>query len=127
MERPNPGREAHPMTVARATYYATQMVEREARGEGDVPNAIQRVARAYGFTPSHVERARKGRLKTMDVGVFARWRLAYLDFLQKQVLAFQHELAVERATGEGDDVELFEHEAAALVAKIMAARAAAQS
>lgn len=126
MERPNSGRDAPKMSVARATLYARRMVENSADGEGDLPEAIKRVARKYGFTPSHVERARKGRLKTMDVSVFAKWRLAYLDFLESQVRKFQSELAIERASGEFDDVELFEDEAEALAQKILAAKGKAK-
>lgn len=125
MERPNPGRDAPNMSVAKASFYAQRMVEKTASGEGDLPNAIKRVARMVGATPSHVERARKGRLKTMDVSVFAKWRHAYLAFLEAQMRAFQDELAIERETGGFDDVELFEAEAAALARKIAAAKAKA--
>ena len=124
MARPDLGRVAQ-MSVARATFYASRIVENMADGEGDLPNAIRRAAKRYGFTPSHVERARKGRLKTMDVSLYSRWRTAYLEFLEEQVKKFQHELAIERATGEFDDVDLFADEAAALVAKIGAAKAKA--
>ena len=127
MARPDLGRVAH-MSVARATFFASRIVELSAKGEGDLPNAIKRVAKEYGFSPSHVERVRKGRLKTMDVSVFARWRMAYLNFCQAQVEALQHDLAVERAMGADDDsMENFESEARELAQKVASAKAQASA
>ena len=116
------------MSVAQATLYAQRMVEREASGEGDVPNAIDRIARRYGLTKWQVERLRKGRSKTVDIGLFAKLRLAYLAECERQITKLQEELATERAMGvELDDMDDFESQARELAAKVAKAKAAARA
>lgn len=116
------------MSAAKATLYAQRMVEREARGEGDLPNAILRVANRIGLTKWQVERLRKGRSKTVDVSLFAKLRLAYLAECERQIQKLQEELATERAMGvELDDMDDFESQARELAAKVAKAKAASRA
>lgn len=115
------------MSAATATLYVRRMVEREADGEGDIPNAIERVARRWGLTKWQVERIRKGRAKTIDIGLFTRLRMAYLAECERQISKLQQELALERAMGAHlDDMADFEREASQLAAKVAKAKAAAE-
>lgn len=124
---PDPRFNSPVMSAATATLYVRRMVEREADGEGDIPNAIERVARRWGLTKWQVERLRKGRSKTVDVGLFVKLRVAYLAECERQISKLQQELALERAMGADlDDMVDFDREAAELAAKVAKAKAAAQ-
>lgn len=112
------------MPVATASNYVKIMVEREARGEGDLSGAMARIARRYGLTVWQVERLRKGRSKTIEAGLFSRIRAAYLAEVERQISKLQHELAIERATlGETDAVERAEAAVRELAAKAADAKA----
>jgi hypothetical protein len=102
------------------------MVERESRGWGDQDNALSRLEAKYGIPFWSLQNLRTGRAKTVEAGLFARVRSAYLDLCERQVSQLQHEIAVEKAMHGGDDVTLedLEREAAALAQKIAAKRKA---
>lgn len=56
--------------------------------------------------------------------VFARMRAAYIAICERQMAKLQHEIAVEKATHDDDDLRDLEAAAAALAAKIAARKAA---
>lgn len=112
----------HPMTVEAASNYASILVEYEGKGS-DIDAALARIEQRYGLTPNQVMHLRSGRAKSCDVSLFARLRAAYLDLCERQVSKLQHQIAVEKATGD-DSIEDLEREAASLAAKIQARKAA---
>lgn len=105
--------------------YVRKMVEREARGWGDQGPAQERLEARYGLPFWSLERLRTGQAKTVDAGLFARSRAAYLDICERQVANLQHEIAAEKAMNEDDTLADLEREAAALAAKIKAKKARA--
>lgn len=111
MTHPNSGFQEPPVPVATASSYVKLMVEREARGEGDLAGAMDRLARRYGLTRWQIERLRKGRAKTIEAGLFSRIRAAYLAEVERQISKLEHELALERAIG-GEDAALARAETA---------------
>jgi len=111
-------------TVEQAGNLVRRMVETETRGWGDSENALSRLEARYGLPFWTLNRLRTGRAKTVEAGVFARIRAAYLDLCQSQVQRLQHEIAIEKALGEDDTIEDLEREARALAAKIAAKKQA---
>lgn len=108
--------------VDEAGGYVRRMVEREARGWGDQTHAQTRLESRYGIPFWALERLRTGRAKTVDAGLFARIRGAYLDLCERQVAKLQHEIAVEKALTDDDTLEDLESEAFRLAQKITAKR-----
>lgn len=98
--------------------YIRRMVEREAKGWGDQTNAQQRLEARYGLPFWAMEHLRTGRAKTVEAGLFARIRGAYLDLCERQVAKLQHEIAIERTLSEDDTLEDLEREARRLAARI---------
>lgn len=119
--------EVHGMSTAVATEYVRRMVSREARGPGDTEGAMARLEARYGIGFWQLSHLRGGRAKTVDVGLFARIRAAYLDYCEKQIRLLQHEIAVEKAVNEDDSLEDLEREAAELVARVAAKRKAVRA
>lgn len=115
------------MSTAVATEYVRRMVSREARGPGDTEGAMARLEARYGIGFWQLSHLRGGRAKTVDVGLFARIRAAYLDYCEKQIRLLQHEIAVEKAVNEDDSLEDLEREAAELVARVAAKRKAVRA
>jgi hypothetical protein len=106
--------------VDQAGGYVRRMVEREAKGWGDQAQAQARLESRYGIPFWALERLRTGRAKTVEAGLFARVRAAYLDLCQQQVARLQHEIAIEKALNEDDTLEDLEREAGRLAARIQA-------
>jgi len=104
--------------VDTAGTYVRRMVEREAKGWGDQANAQQRIEARYGLPFWTLEHLRTGRAKTVEAGLLARIRGAYLDLCERQVSKLQHEIAVEKALNEDDTLEDLEREARRLAARI---------
>lgn len=77
-----------------------------------------------GFGSGLFMHLRSKRAKSCDVSLFARLRGAYLDLCERQVSKLQHQIAVEKATNDDDDLRNMEADLAALAAKIEAKRAA---
>ena len=100
--------------------YVRRMVEREARGWGDQTNAQQRLEARYGLPFWAMDHLRTGRAKTVEAGLFARIRGAYLDLCERQVAKLQHEIAIERTLNEDDTLADLEGEARRLAARIQA-------
>jgi len=110
--------------VDQAGTYVRRMVAHEAQGWGDQAQAQSRLEARYGISFWALDKLRTGRAKTIEAGLFARVRSAYLDLCQRQVDRLQHEIAIEKAIGGNDSLEDLEREAARLAAKIAAAREA---
>lgn len=111
-----------PMSVEAASDYARRLVEAEARGPGDLDNALDRIEQRYGIGRWTIAHLRSGRAKTCDTSIFARLRGAYLDLCQRQLSKLQHQIAMEKAAGD-DTMEDLEAEAASLAEKIAARKA----
>lgn len=110
-------------TVEAAGGYVRRMVESEARGWGDQAQAQQRLEAKYGLPFWALEHLRTGRAKTVEAGLFARIRAAYLDLCERQVGKLLNEIAIEKAINEDDDIRNLESQAARLVAEIQARKA----
>jgi hypothetical protein len=124
MALPNFGNEVPKVSAATATEYVQKLVNIEVATSGTKENAILKIARDYGLTPSQVTHLYKGRAKTCDVGLFTRIRSAYLDRCARALAALQHELALEEASsGDAVDQDLVDR-TAALAAEVAAKRAA---
>lgn len=105
-------------SVDAATGYVRRMVEAEAKGWGDQDNALSRLEARYGLPFWTLNHIRTGRAKTVEAGLFARIRGAYLDLCERQVVKLQHEIAVEKALKDDVSIQDLEREAAALAARI---------
>lgn len=110
-------------TVETASAYVKRMVERETRGWGDQENALSRLEARYGLPFWSLDHLRTGRAKSVEAGLFARIRAAYLDLCERQVAKLQHEIAIEKAIHDDDSMEDLACEAETLLARIAAARA----
>lgn len=106
-----------------AAGYVRRMVEKETRGWGDQEGALSRLEARYGLPFWTMNNLRTGRAKTVEAGLFARIRGAYLAICESQVARLQHEISVEKALNEDDDLADLEGQARRLVEKIEAAKA----
>lgn len=118
-------RKRYPMSasVLAASDMVRKMVGREMRGPSDTGPAMQRLEQKYGLPFWSLEHLRKGRAKVCEATLFARIRIAYLDHCERQIKALQHELELERLTGDDFNDDLLA-EAETLLARIQARRAA---
>lgn len=123
MSYPNKG-DSEPMSAAVASEYVRTMIHRESTGPGDSERAMQKIAEKYGLSFWTLDHLRKRKAKTIDVGLFARIRTAYLDACERQVTKLQQELAIEKALWANDNLEDLVAEVSALAARIQAKRAA---
>lgn len=106
-----------------ASDYVRRMVEAETKGWGDQENALARLEARYGLPFWSLNHIRTGRAKTVEAGLFARIRGAYLDLCERQITKLQHEIAVEKALNQDDSLQDLEREAEALAARIAAKKA----
>jgi len=109
-----------------ASGYVRRMVEKETRGWGDQSNALSRLERRYGLPFWSLNNLRTGRAKTVEAGLFARIKSAYLDLCEREIAKLQHELSVEKALNPDDDFEDLAREAETLLARVQAKRDAAK-
>jgi hypothetical protein len=107
-----------------ASDYVRRMVETESRGWGDQENALSRLEARYGLPFWSLNHIRTGRAKTVEAGLFARIRGAYLDLCERQITKLQHEIAVEKALNNDESLQDLEREAEELAARIAAKKAA---
>lgn len=107
-----------PMTVEAAHDFARGLLNLERRTPHDTDAALVRIEQRYGLSGNQIEHLAYGRAKTIDVGLFARLRAAYLDLCERQVGKLQHQIAVLKATGSDDDISDLEREAESLAARI---------
>lgn len=114
------------MTVEAAANYATRvhkMLSAGVRSDDDLDVAYDSFERQFGVGRWTIEHLRKLKAKTCDVSVFARLRGGYIALCERQVAKLQHEIAIEKATHDDDDLRDLEAAAAALAAKIAAKKA----
>ena len=104
--------------------YVRRMIEHETRGWGDQHNALSRLEARYGLPFWSLRNLKSGRAKTVEAGIFARIRAAYIDLCERQVTKLQHEISIEKAMNEDDALEDLDREAAALAARIAAKKEA---
>lgn len=104
--------------------YVRRMIEHETRGWGDQHNALSRLEARYGLPFWSLRNLKSGRAKTVEAGLFARIRAAYIDLCERQVTKLQHEISIEKALNEDDALEDLDREAAALAARIAAKKEA---
>jgi hypothetical protein len=96
------------------------MVERETAGNGDVENAIRRLARNHGLSFWHIMHLRAGRAKSITVDAFFAIRRAYLDYCEQQISDLQKEIAEVR--GNDDRFEDLVGEVDLLAVKVREAK-----
>jgi hypothetical protein len=111
------------MSTAIAFEYVRKMVERETAGNGDVENAVRRLARRHGLSFWQLMHIRAGRAKVMTIEAFTSIRKAYLDYCEAEVRALQDEIKRDRERyGDDHDLSDLDNEVQALVAKVRAAK-----
>jgi len=111
------------MTVEAATDYARGVhgyLQAGARTEDDLDDAYAAFERQFGVGRWTVDHLRKAKAKTCDISVFAKLKGAYIALCERQVAKLQHQIAVEKATNDDDDLADLEAEASRLAAKIQA-------
>jgi hypothetical protein len=123
MPYPNEG-DDEPMSAAVASEYVRAMIHRESTGPGDYERAMKKIGARYGIGFWTLDHLRKRKAKTIDTRVFARIRAAYLDLCERQVSKLQHELEIQKAILGDDSLEDLAREAADLVARVKAKKAA---
>lgn len=106
----------------RATGYAKKLFEMRVRGWGDAPEALRDCAKRSRVSERSYERLMKGETKDPTITLFGRVRKAYLDYCHEQVERLQHEISIEMTRSGDEPFEDLAAEAAALAAKIEAAR-----
>lgn len=127
MPSPTPEYPVPKMTVEAATDYARGVhgfLQASSRTDDELDAAYGAFERQYGVGRWTVEHLRKAKAKTCDVSVFAKLKGAYIALCERQVAKLQHQISVEKATNDDDDLAVLEAEAAALAAKVQAKRQA---
>ena len=74
-----------------------------------------------------LENLRTGRAKTVEGSVIRKIKAAYVARLERKVSALQHEIELEKTVNADADLDVLETEAAALLRKVKAHRAALQA
>lgn len=108
------------MSTIVATEYVRKMVERETAGNGDVENAVRRLARKHGLSFWQIMHLRAGRAKSITVDAFVAIRGAYLEYCEDQIKQLRHE--VEEVRGKDDRFEDLLGEIDALDEKVQRAK-----
>ncbi len=111
------------MSTAIAAEYVRKMVERETAGNGDVENAIRRLARRHNLSFWQIMHLRAGRAKAITIDAFTSIRRAYIEHCEAEVQALQEEIIKDRERyEESHDLRDLEIEAQALAARIQLAK-----
>lgn len=111
------------MSTAVASEYVRKMVARETAGNGDVENAVRRLARKHGLSFWQIMHLRAGRAKSITVDAFTSIRRAYLEYCEAEIRALQHEIQRDRDRYEDNgDLHNLEAEAQALAEKVRLAK-----
>ncbi|MFJ6342205.1 hypothetical protein [Rhizobium sp. NPDC092017] len=108
------------MSTALASEYVRKMVERETAGNGDVENAVRRLARKHGLSFWQIMHLRAGRAKSITVDAFWSIRAAYLDYCEQQISELRRE--VEEVRGRDDRFSDLVGEVEALAEKVSLAK-----
>lgn len=106
----NQGKEI--MSTAAATMYVRKMVEKETSGNGDIDNAMRRLANRYGLSFWQISHLRNGKAKALTIDAFKNIHAAYLRFCAQQIASLEEEMARAKAeygddhfTDIGDEIE----------------------
>lgn len=111
------------MSTALASEYVRKMVARETAGNGDVENAIRRLARKYGLSFWQIMHLRAGRAKSITIDAFTSIRRAYLEYCEAEIRALQQEIQRDRETyEENHDLHDLENQVQALAEKLRLAK-----
>lgn len=122
-QNPNQERAGKFMSTAVASEYVRKMVSRETAGNGDVENAVRRLARKHGLSFWQIMHLRAGRAKSITVDAFTSIRRAYLEYCEAEIKALQNEIQRDRDRYEdNDDLQYLEAEALALAEKVRLAK-----
>lgn len=118
------GQQGHkPKSTVLASEYVRKMVERETAGNGDVENAVRRLARKHGLSFWQIMHLRAGRAKAITIDAFTDIRRAYLNYCEAEIRALQEEVYRDREKyGDDHDLEDLDSEVQALAEKIRAAK-----
>jgi hypothetical protein len=84
--------------VIEASEWAGWLVQREARGPGDLPNAMRRLETRYGIPSGVLKALRYKQPEDILHSVYITIRTAYLSELERQTNALCHEAELVRAT-----------------------------
>lgn len=123
ISKKNGKQEQEAMSTAIAAEYVRKMVERETAGNGDVENAIRRLARRHDLSFWQIMHLRAGRAKSITVDAFTSIRRAYVEYCEAEVRALQEEIRRDRERYEDNhDLRDLENEAQALAEKVRLAR-----
>jgi hypothetical protein len=107
--------------------YARRLVNAEARGPGDIEDAMHRLEARTGIGYWTYWGLWNRRRKVVDLDLLTRLRGAYLATCERQLSQLQHALAVEKARGGNDASEDLVDEAEAMVEKLRRAKKAQAS
>lgn len=108
------------MSTAIAAEYVRKMVERETAGNGDVENAIRRLARRHNLSFWQIMHLRAGRAKSITIDAFTSIRGAYLAYCEEQINELRRE--VEEVRGQDDRFEDLVGEVEALAERVRKAK-----
>ena len=106
-----------------ASNYIKRMIEKERKGTSR-ESALDRLERRYGIPYWTMNNLRIGRAKTVEAGLFARIKAAYLDLCERELSKLQTEIEIARAITNDDSFEDLRLEAEDLVARVAAKREA---
>lgn len=109
-----------------AADYARRLIEAEARGPGDVENAMRRLEAKTGINYWSFWGLRYDRRKTVTADLFGKLRGAYLAACERQLSKLRHELAIEQARCPDDDFADLVAEAESLAERVRLAKAKRQ-
>ncbi len=85
---------------------ASELVQRESRGPGDLENAMRRIEQKYGIPYSMLWRLRYRQPADILCGIYRRIQAAYRDQCARQITKLEHDIAVTKALGHDIDQDL---------------------
>lgn len=92
--------------VETARSMASDLVQRESRGPGDLENAMRRLEAKYGIPYSMLWRLRYRPPADILCGVFRRITDAYRAQCERQITKLEHDIQVTKALGNDIDENL---------------------
>lgn len=106
-----------------ARLYARKMFQHRVKGWGDETDALEECAKMARMSARSFKRLMTGETKSLDMGVFARVRRAYLDYCARKAAELLAEIQQEESRSGNVRIGHLGEEVEVLVAKIEAARA----
>lgn len=85
--------------VESATKWADSLVRFEARGPGDLDNAMRRVERRHGVPYSALWALRYRKPKDVMASIYFRLRDAFEAERERQIRLMEHQIEIEKAAG----------------------------